>query len=175
MGGTRRGGGGGESFWKKRLEKAIAEGKTPPPRPAEADAGPAPHVPRLAVNDASIERLCVIGERQPRGVLQVRDELAGWLESMQRYANGSDRPFWLKAYGGRAFTVERMGRQPLTIPRLSIGVVGSIQPDRLKSLLFTTDHDGLAARFLPVRPEPVPGGRPHIPRTASLKACWPGF
>lgn len=54
-----------------------------------------------------------------------------------------------------------MGREPLTIDRLSIGVLGGIQPDRLKSLLFKSDDDGLLARFLPIWPEPAPLRRPQ--------------
>ncbi len=81
---------------------------------------------------------------------------------MTRYAGGgSDRPFWIEAYGGRRYTVERMGRDPVNIDRLSIGVVGGIQPDKLKSLLMKTDDDGLLARFTPVWPEPVPVKRPQ--------------
>jgi hypothetical protein len=114
------------------------------------------------VNDGTIERLGAILAQQPRGTLQMRDELAGWLEGMQRYAGGgTDRPFWLEAFGGRGFTVERMGREPLTIDRLSIGVLGGIQPDRLKTLLFKSDDDGLLARFLPIWPNPAPLKRPE--------------
>jgi len=115
------------------------------------------------VNDGTIERLGAILAKQPRGTLQMRDELAGWLEGMARYSGGgSDRPFWLEAFGGRGFTVERMGREPLTIDRLTIGVLGGIQPDRLKSLLFKSDDDGLLARFLPIWPEPAPLRRPQV-------------
>jgi hypothetical protein len=149
-----------EASWRKSVEKAVQAGDPPPPRPPEADPGPAPHVPRLAVNDCTLERLGVICERQPRGLLQARDELAGWLENMSRYSAGSDRPFWTEAYGGRAYTVERMGREPLTVPRLSIGVLGGVQPDRLRSLLLEADDDGLLARFWPLWPEPVPVKRP---------------
>src|SRR5690554_5132153 len=53
-----------------------------------------------------------------------------------------------------------MGREPLTIDRLTIGVLGGIQPDRLKSLLFKSDDDGLLARFLPIWPNPAPLRRP---------------
>ena len=66
-----------EAKWRKAVEKAVGDGKPPPSKPAEADAGPAPHLPRLVVNDATVERLGVIVERQPRGTLQMRDELAG--------------------------------------------------------------------------------------------------
>lgn len=150
-----------EATWKEVAKSAIKEGKTPPDRPKEADAGPAPHVPRLVVNDGTIERLGDILARQPRGTLQMRDELAGWLEAMNRYSGGGDRQFWLEAFGGRGFTVERMSREPLTIDRLTVGVVGGIQPDRLKSLLFRADDDGLLARFLPIWPNPAPLRRPQ--------------
>lgn len=150
-----------EATWKEAAKAAIKEGNTPPERPQDCDAGLPPHIPRLVVNDGTIERLGAILARQPRGTLQMRDELAGWLEGMQRYSGGgSDRPFWLEAFGGRNYTVERMGREPLTIDRLSIGVLGGIQPDRLKSLLFKSDDDGLLARFLPIWPDPAPLRRP---------------
>lgn len=151
-----------EQTWKEAAKAAIKAGETPPDRPEGCDVGPPPHVPRLVVNDGTIERLGEILARQPRGTLQMRDELAGWLEGMQRYSGGgSDRPFWLEAYGGRGFTVERMGREPLTIDRLTIGVLGGIQPDRLKNLMFKSDDDGLLARFVPIWPDPAPLRRPQ--------------
>lgn len=151
-----------EAVWKKDVSEALKAGEEPPKRPSECDAGPPPHIPRLVVNDATIERLGTILANQPRGTLQMRDELAGWLEGMARYSGGgSDRPFWLEAYGGRGYTVERMSREPLTIDRLTIAVMGGIQPDRLKTLLFKSDDDGLLARFLPIWPEPAPLRRPR--------------
>ena len=57
--------------------------------------------------------------------------------------------------------MERIGRESLTIDRLSIGVLGGIQPDRLKTLLFKSDDDGLLARFLPIWPNPAPLRRPQ--------------
>ena len=151
-----------EAAWKKDVSTALKAGEEPPKRPFECDAGPPPHIPRLVVNDATIERLGTILASQPRGTLQMRDELAGWLEGMARYSGGgSDRPFWLEAYVGRGYTVERMGREPLTIDRLTIAVMGGVQPDRLKTLLFKSDDDGLLARFLPIWPDPAPLRRPR--------------
>ena len=150
-----------EATWKEAAKAAIKAGDDVPDKPEGCDPGPPPHMPRLVVNDATIERLGAIVAAQPRGLMQMRDELAGWLEGMERYSgSGTDRPFWLEAYGGRGFTVERMGRPPLTIDRLSIGVAGGIQPDRLRSLLLKADDDGLLARFLPVWPDLVPLRRP---------------
>lgn len=70
------------------------------------------------------------------------------LYAPQRYSGGgSGRSFRLEAFEGRGFRVERMGREPLTIDRLSIAVPGGIQSDRLKSKLFKADDDGLLARL----------------------------
>lgn len=152
-----------EQAWKEAAKVAVSKDEVPPLKPSDCDVGPPPHIPRLAVNDATIERLGVIVARQPRGILQVRDELAGWFQGMQRYAGGgTDRPFWLECYGGRTYTIERMGRDPLTVDRLLVGVLGGIQPDRLKSLLFKADDDGLLARFIPIWPDPPPIGRPEV-------------
>jgi hypothetical protein len=150
-----------ESNWKRDVRSALKSGESPPEKPVNANPGPQPHSPRLLLNDSTIEKLASIVSAQPKGILQARDELAGWLESMTRYAGGgTDRPFWLEAYGGRGYTVERMGREPLSIDRLSVGVVGGIQPDRLYDLLFKSVDDGLLARFLPIWPDPVPPVRP---------------
>ena len=146
-----------ELDWRERVKDAIKKGNPAPQKPDMADPGEQPHIMRLVVNDGTIEKLAHILSRQPRGTLQMRDELAGWLQGMTRYAGGgTDRPFWLEAWGGGGFTVERVTRDPLTIERLSIGVLGGIQPDRLKSLLIKADDDGLLARFLPIWPDPMP-------------------
>jgi hypothetical protein len=151
-----------ESTWKEAVKRALKEGDDAPDRPKEANPGPEPFLPRLACADATVERLAVIAAEQSRGTLLTRDELAGWLQGMTRYAGGgSDRPFWLEAYGGRSYTVERMGRPPVSVEHLTIGVLGGIQPDRLRTLLFKSDDDGLLARFLPFWPDPAPVRRPQ--------------
>ena len=54
-----------------------------------------------------------------------------------------------------------MGRDPVYVDRLAIGVVGTIQPDRLRGLLLkANDDDGLLPRFLPFWPNPAPIARP---------------
>ncbi len=157
-----------EANWKEAVKTAIKEGKELLPKPRNANAGPEPLQTRLSVSDATVERLAVISAQQQRGLLLTRDELSGWLQNMSRYSSGSDRPFWLEAYGGRAYVVERMGRLPVNVKRLFIGVVGGIQPDRLSSLLLNADDDGLLARFIPTWPNPVPILRPTVRIDAEL-------
>jgi hypothetical protein len=54
---------------------------------------------------------------QPRGLLYVRDELAGWLGSFNRYGgNGADRAFFLECWNGGIYSNDRV-RGPMAVPR----------------------------------------------------------
>ena len=89
-----------------------------------------------------------------------RDELAGWIGSFNRYSGGGEngeRQLWIEAYGGRAYNIDRVKlSEPIFIPHLTVGVLGSIQPDRLPVMTGGAD-DGFASRFLWAWPDPVGG------------------
>lgn len=149
--------------WKAEAKKAVAEGLEPPPKPSAAEFSSAPVRERISTSDSTTEKLADLMASTWRGLLQYRDELSGWLGGMDRYTNGGDRPFWLEAYGGRSFTIDRKNNpEPIVVDRLSIAVLGGTQPDKLASLLVKSDDDGLLARFLTVYPEPVPLTRPSV-------------
>jgi hypothetical protein len=146
------------ALWKKEVECA-AEGKvvsldeyrntvtSEPVMPAAA-ADPGPFVaPRLYVSDVTIERLAVLLQARPQGMLMLSDELAGLFLNMSRYSGGQDNEFWLEAWNGSAYTVERMGRPPISVDHLLVGVVGGLQPDKL-ARSFKGDLDGIYARVL---------------------------
>ncbi len=88
--------------------------------------------------------------------MMVRDEIAGWLMGMEAY-NPASRAFWLEAYGGRPYRVERRshGKEPIEIERLAVSVYGGTQPERLFELSAGPD-DGLFSRILWLWPDPVP-------------------
>jgi hypothetical protein len=144
--------------WENDARAALKAGLASPPLPAEADPGDEPCVPRLVVQDVTVEKLGEILGGQPAGCLMFRDELAGFLQGMNRYNNGGgDRGFYLEAYNGARYTFDRLCREDVVIERLSVGLLGGIQPDRLASLLMkSNDNDGFLARFCPVWPEVVP-------------------
>lgn len=149
--------------WEKDVKAAAQEGFPPPLKPEAAMEPVKPHRPRLRVSDATPEALLSLLSQLSRGILMTRDELAGWLGSFNRYAGGEggDRAFWLEAWGGRSYTVDRVKNdQPMTIPHLSISVLGGIQPDKLANMLLKGDDDGLTARFMYFWPDPVPLERP---------------
>ena len=146
-----------EAAWKTELKIAQKAGRSAPARPDAANIPPEPQRPRLRIADSTPEALASILSGNPRGLLMQRDELAGWLSGMDRYSGGgSERPMWLEAYGAGRYVVDRVRHkgQPIVIPRMSVSICGTVQPDRLAELLKSAD-DGLAARFLWFWPSPV--------------------
>jgi hypothetical protein len=154
--------------WKKQLSEIAADrvvelnkyrsaatAESVMPQGAE---DPGPFVaPRLHVSSATIERLAEILQVQPQGALLLSDELASLFLNMSRYSGGQDNEFWLEAWNGGPYTVERMSRH-ISIDYLLIGVVGGMQPDKL-ARSFKGDADGMSARFLFCWP-PEPSYRP---------------
>src|SRR5262249_19761357 len=114
---------------------------------------PAPPV-RYVINDATIEKIGDILSRSPRGILAKFDEVAGWIGAMERYHGpnkgaSADRAFWLQAWNGGPYTVDRIKRGETFIANLSTSIIGGIQPTRLVEIHGLTS-DGLLQRFLPV-------------------------
>jgi hypothetical protein len=148
--------------WKLEVKEAIKIGTPPPPLPEKAIEPEKPIRPRIAVSDATIEAIATLLAANPRGLLMSRDELAGWISSFDRYSGGGDREFWLEAFGGRSYVIDRKGKdEPIRIPSLSVCVLGSMQPDKLASCVLRTSDDGFAARFLWCWPDAKPPLRPR--------------
>jgi hypothetical protein len=114
---------------------------------------PEPSMTRLITHDATMEGLQEILAKQDRGIGVLRDELAGWIGSMEKYAPGkggaADRAFALQSYNGGEHVVDRVMRGVLAINNLLATICGGIQPDRLRQFSDLTD-DGLWQRFIPV-------------------------
>lgn len=126
------------------------------------EGAPEPEKPtRYVVGDVTVEKLGDILSRQSRGVLVKRDELSGWIGSMEKYAGGkgsaADRAFWLKAFDGGAFMIDRIQRGELWVSNLSVSLIGGIQPARLAEM-HGLSSDGLLQRFIPVMMS-----APHFP------------
>jgi hypothetical protein len=142
-----------EEAWRKDVRTARERGLAPPDPPV--NAAPEPQSPRLRQNDVTIEKVAsLLATAAPKGLLIVRDEIAGWITGMSVY-NDAGRQFWLEAYGGRPYRVERQRNpEPINVPMLAVAVYGTTQPDRLARLMHEPD-DGLLARFLWGWPDPI--------------------
>lgn len=88
--------------------------------------------------------------------------LRAYLVASRYSGSGSDRSFWIEAYGGRPYRYDRVNLKDdaIDVPFNAVSLIGGIQPDRLHSLLLAGDDDGLAARPLYAWPDPVPPHRP---------------
>lgn len=145
--------------WRAKVKESANAGDAPPTQPANADEPAPPQKRRLMSTDPTVAKAERMSSANARGLLLVRDELAGWVAGMDRFGApgcGSYQAFWLQAYGGRPWSPDRVkdGDAEVFVRNLTWSVVGGIQPDRLASLLLAGDDDGLAARFLYVWPEP---------------------
>jgi hypothetical protein len=158
------------SEWQQQVKDAAKARHPPPELSADAVEPSEPARPRLNVGDVTPEALGKLLAAHPKGLLFSRDELAGWLDGFGRYNNGGDRALWLEAFGGRAYTIDRVktGGEPIRIAHLSVAILGGIQPDRLASALMAGDDDGLASRFILIWPDPV---SPHRPRQVADDAA----
>ncbi len=108
---------------------------------------------RYVLNDPTVEKLGEILNQNPRGVLLFRDELTGWLRTLDREGREGDRAFYLEAWNGTgAFTYDRIGRGTIHIAAACVSVLGGIQPGPLGDYLRLAakggaGDDGLVQRF----------------------------
>ena len=118
----------------------------------ETDAEP-PARKRLLINDTTVEKLGEILADNPRGILLYRDELRGFLRSMDRDGREADRAFYLEAWNGNGrFTYDRIGRGTIDIEACCVSIIGTIQPGPLTGYLEGAARggvgdDGLMQRF----------------------------
>ncbi len=142
------------------MKAAAKEGLPTPPIPESAVEPEEPRRRRYYVQDTTPESMAAVLLGNPNGSLMFRDELAGWLSSFDRY-NPGGRTYWLEAFGGRAYTVDRKGSpEPMRLSYNGVNVIGGIQPAKLADCLLGNSDDGMAARFLFTWPERREFSRP---------------
>jgi hypothetical protein len=143
--------------WKEELREAQEKKKPLPSMPKPRVSDVAPEMPRLCQHDTTIEQIgMILATAAPKGVMMVRDEVAGWFSGMDAY-NPAGRAFWIESYGGRPYKIERRSHshQPIRVPRLAVALYGGSQPERL-SMLASGPDDGLFSRVLWAWPNPIP-------------------
>lgn len=123
--------------------------------------GPKPEPPtfrHLFTTDATTEALAPM-LLSAKGLVLIRDELAGWTKSMDQYrgGKGADRQHFLSMWSRTMIKVDRKGAPPIFVPRPCLAVVGGIQPDVLPELVDGgQQEDGFLDRLLWSYPDPVP-------------------
>jgi hypothetical protein len=125
----------------------------------ERKVAPRPIQRRVRISDATVEAVQEVLKDSPDGVLSTQDELSGWFGSMDKYGAGkgamADRGFWLQAFNGGSYALNRVARGASLIPNLSINILGGIQPDPLRRIVSDSVDDGLIQRLIPVLLKPA--------------------
>ncbi|SFM11189.1 DUF3987 domain-containing protein [Shimia aestuarii] len=110
-----------------------------------------PETHTLFVSDVTVAKLSDILQWNPRGVTVVRDELSGWMASVEGRGEGAmNRAAYLQLYNGGEYPVHRVGRGDVIVDNWSASIIGGIQPAALKEAMKNLPHDGLLQRFYPI-------------------------
>ena len=126
----------------------------------DADSVEKPPEIRFICHDTTVEKLAVLMQDNPNGLLTIRDEIAGLLSTLDREEKAPDRAFYLQMFNGnQAYSYDRISRDSVNIPHCVGSVLGGIQPAVLKPYLTASkgkSEDGLLQRIqLIVYPDPI--------------------
>lgn len=139
---------------KKAIERAYEKGIKLEIDKANAISSPTIKEPlreRFILNDGTTEAAGKVMSDNNRTLLLIRDELSGFFASFQKAGREGDRSFYLEAHkGDSSYTYDRIGRGTVHIERLSIGILGTIQPSVLSKYILPKKDDsgdGLAQRM----------------------------
>jgi Protein of unknown function (DUF3987) len=119
-----------------------------------------PVAKRVVIGSTTMEELAYILQDNPRGVLELMDELSGWASSMNQYKNksrGDDRQNYLSIWSNVEMSVDRRGTHgnPVRVWRPFVAVTSGIQPDMLRELRPERGRDdGFIDRILFAWPSP---------------------
>lgn len=110
---------------------------------------------RYMTHDATVEKLAdmLMQNSGKRGLLVVRDEIIGLLQGWDKSGRENDRQFYLEGWNGTdSFNIDRIGRGSNHIDTMTLSIVGSTQPGRIRSLIEGSAaggalDDGLVQRF----------------------------
>lgn len=178
----------GDKAARQAIAKAVKDGKLDPMEIArkavQEAADEAPRRRRYTSNDGTVEKLGELLRDNPRGILVFRDELVGWLQSLDREGREGNRAFYLEAWNGNGrFTFDRIGRGTVEVEATCLSLLGGIQPGPLSFYMAGAmgggaGDDGLLQRLqLLVWPDSPRDWRnvDRWPDSAARQAAWEVF
>ena len=91
-------------------------------------------------------------QENPKGILLLRDELSGWLESLSKSGREGNREFYLESWNGNnSFIIDRIGRGTTRVDAICLSIFGGIQPEKLEKYIdrsmSANGDDGFLERF----------------------------
>ena len=127
----------------REIEKGEEIPTPPPLDPMEYQQ------PRLVCQDVTTEGITKIQSVWNGGSVIIADELASLVGGFDRYSNGNrDESFFLTAYDGGSYTVDRKMEGHTRIQNLSVGIIAGIQPVVAAGMFAGTGSNGFIERHL---------------------------
>jgi hypothetical protein len=166
----------------KKARKNLAAGQPAPDIPAD-DLKP-PLERRYYVEDATYEKLGVIMENNPAGIMAFRDELFGLLSYLDQEEHQTAKGFFLTAWNGASsYSFDRISRPSIYLSIVCLSLMGAVTPGRLteyvrRVLSDGERNDGMLQRFgLLVWPDQSSTWEEvdRYPDTAYRETAWEAF
>jgi hypothetical protein len=108
---------------------------------------------RFTTSDSTPEKICHLLNENPRGILIKRDELIGWLASLDREGRENSRSLYLESWNGTGrYSYDTIKDGTIDVEALCLSVFGAVTPGRLASYIYQANKggagdDGLMQRF----------------------------
>jgi len=139
--------------FKDAITKAVAGGKDIPTAKPEKPSQPVEH--RYITNAGTVENLIKLLSENENGIIQLRDELMGWIRSMDNPSSQDARSFYLEAWNGTgsSFSYDTMSHGHLCLDTgACVAVLGGVQPSLLAGIVHGAEvgnsgDDGMLQRF----------------------------
>jgi hypothetical protein len=146
-------------LYKREYEEKMREWEAKEAN-GEATRADMPKLRRISCRNITSESLAPILTANPRGLIVVKDEVAGFVKGMDQYrgGKGADKEFFMEVWSNVDQDVDRKSQQgvPITVEDPFVNVFGGVQPDKLHYITNPTgENDGFADRFLVSYPDEV--------------------
>lgn len=107
----------------------------------------------IFTTNATVEALGGILQNNP-GILLCKDELTGWVKSMNQYkgGRGDDSEFFLSAWSGTPVKIDRASKDSTFIESACLSILGGVVPENILVLVPET-KDGFVERILFTYPQ----------------------
>jgi putative DNA primase/helicase len=137
-----------------------------------------PTVRRFETNDITTPKLIQFLSENPNVMMLFRDELTGWLKSLEADYEKSARSCILELWKGAvAYELSRVDGREIRVTSGTLSIIGGIQPSMLQRYVteaYSVDNsDGFLQRFLFAYPDI--DKRPEKPTESDYHAMQKGF
>lgn len=154
-----------EKAWQENHKVELQQWQDRQNNGGNVNDDPEPKAKELIVSSATMEAIFKTMNNNRNGLLLFRDELVGWIKSMNQYrGGGDDQEQWLSIYNNEPLKISRATKETAFIERSFVSVLGGIQPAVINELAGSNkDSNGFTYRLSFIFPEnqEIPGWVEH--------------